>query len=239
MSLLAEWSSYALGDFLMFSPEVYFHLFVRYNAAIWPGQLLALALSALLLWLAVRPGLVRGRGLCLLLGLGWGWVGWGFLLSYYAEINLAARWFAWGFALQALLLLGLALWGRPEIDWRRDRIARIGLLTLLTAILLLPLLGPLQGRDWTGIELFLLSPDPTALGSLGLALMLAGPRRLLLAIVPLLWLYFSALSLLAMDSPLGTPLLVLTLLGNLALLLPSRPKPKDLSPQRRRGAEEA
>lgn len=203
MSLLAEWSSYALGDFLMFSPEAYFRLFVRYNAAIWPGQLLALALSALLLWLAVRPGLVRGRGLCLLLGLGWGWVGWGFLLSYYAEINLAARWFAGGFALQALLLLSLALWGRPEIDWRRDRIARIGLLTLLTAILLLPLLGPLPGGNWTGIELFLLAPDPTALGSLGLTLMLRARHGWLMGLLPLLWLAISGLTLLAMGMIAG------------------------------------
>ncbi|MDX1126883.1 hypothetical protein GOL24_21650 [Sinorhizobium medicae] len=37
--MMAEWATYTLADFLMFSPRVYFRLVERYNQGLWPFQL--------------------------------------------------------------------------------------------------------------------------------------------------------------------------------------------------------
>ena len=58
-ALMSEWWTYSLSDFLLFSPRTYYRLFELYNAAIWPAQMLALALGLAILALLRRPG--RGR----------------------------------------------------------------------------------------------------------------------------------------------------------------------------------
>ena len=54
--MMPEWWTYRLSDFLMFESKTYYRLFELYNAALWPGQLLALALGLALLALAWRGG---------------------------------------------------------------------------------------------------------------------------------------------------------------------------------------
>ena len=46
---MTEWWTYRPSDFLMFAPETYWRLVERYNLDVWPLQLLALALRALVL----------------------------------------------------------------------------------------------------------------------------------------------------------------------------------------------
>ena len=42
---MSEWWTYRLSDLLLFSPQTYYRLFELYNAAIWPAQVLAIALG--------------------------------------------------------------------------------------------------------------------------------------------------------------------------------------------------
>src|SRR5215213_7179958 len=68
---MSEWWTYSLSDFLLFSPRTYYRLFELYNLAIWPAQLLALALGVLILAL-LRPGRVwKGRVVATLLAACW------------------------------------------------------------------------------------------------------------------------------------------------------------------------
>ena len=57
---MSEWWTYSLSDFLMFSPRTYYRLFELYNAAIWPAQLVAIALGVAILR-AVAPRRSAGR----------------------------------------------------------------------------------------------------------------------------------------------------------------------------------
>jgi hypothetical protein len=204
---MGEWLSYRLNDFLMFTPEVYFRLFERYNGALWPGQWLAVGLA---LWFIVATrdgGARRSRGLGLLLGAGWLLVAWAFLWRYYAEVFLAAPYLAAAFALQGLLLGAAAFLGRLRFVWRGGMAGRLGLALLLYAVLVHPLVGLLAGREWSGVELFLLAPDPTAIGSLGLLLMIPGRPHWGLALVPLAWCVGSGVTywLLGYGAGLATP----------------------------------
>jgi len=211
---MGEWLTYSLADFLLFSAATYERLFALANEAQWPAQIAALAAGLAILALLLRPG--GGRLAAVLLAAAWLWVAWSFHHLHYATINWAAEWFAVAFALQALLLLVSGLGGRlaraPRPDWR----SRAGLALAAFAVLLQPLLAPLLGRPWAGLELFGVAPDPTAVATLGLLLAAARPPWELL-LLPLAWCLVSGLTLLALDSPLaalpfGAVLLTLSML---------------------------
>jgi hypothetical protein len=199
---MAEWWTYALSDLLLFSPQAYYRVIERYNAAIWPAQLGFLALGIAVLVLLHRGGVARGRVAAALFAASWLWLAGDFLWRRYATINWAATYFAAAFAVQALLLFycGVVrnrLRGPPTADGA----ARIGLGLYLFALLAYPFVAPLLGRPWTQAEVFGAAPDPTAMATVGIILFASsGPRWQLLAI-PILWCALSGATLWAMKSP--------------------------------------
>ncbi|MDH5539482.1 MAG: DUF6064 family protein [Rhizobacter sp.] len=214
---MTEWWTYSLSDFLLFAPRTYRRLFELYNAEVWPGHLLALAVGLALLW-CVTAGQGRrwaARAACALLAGTWLWVAWAFHLQRFATINWAAGWYASAFAVQGLLLLlvGAGCGAHLEIRQRRVWQRRIGIGLLLFALLVQPGLGVLIGRPWTQAEWFGMAPDPTALGTLGVLLLLqAGDRPtaararctlpvLMLWPIPMLWCAVSGATLWAMQAP--------------------------------------
>src|SRR5690606_38449389 len=197
-ALMAEWLSYTLADFALFSPTTYRRMLELYNVAIWPAQPFALALGGLVPLLAARPG-ATGRIAAVLLALAWSWSGWLFHLGHYAAINWAASGFAAAFLLQAALLLafgaaGDALAAAPTPTAR----SRAGLGLFLFALLAYPFVGLPGGGGWREAEILGLFPDPTALATLGLLLMARrAPLRLLA--VPLVWCAIAGATLWQLD----------------------------------------
>lgn len=196
------WLSYSLGDLLLFAPATYHRLVERYNAAIWPGQVLALGAAVAVFWLVARPMPGQGRVVAGLLALGWLWVAWAFHLERYATINWAARWFAAGFVLQAALLAwsGLAR-GQLVFRWGSGAAGRAGALLFLAAVLAQPLLGLVGERAWRAVELAGLAPDPTAVATLGLLLAVPGRVPWGLLVLPLAWCAVAGATAWAMEAP--------------------------------------
>lgn len=204
---MGEWWTYSLSDFLMFSPATYWRLIELYQRALWPAQVLALATGLGCLAAALRPApSVRGAAL-LVLALVWLWVGWAFHAQRYATINWAAYQFAWGFALQALVLAALA-WrvARLPVGARlrpRSIVVTLGWVLALAAVLLYPLAGWLAGRPLVQSDLFGVTPDPTALATLGLLPALAqGTGRIWrtgACLLPALWVAVGAATLWTMS----------------------------------------
>lgn len=189
---MSEWWTYRLSDFLLFSPRTYYRLLELYNAEFWPVHLAALLLGAALV-AATFQG--KTRIALAMLSACWLWVAWAFLFGHYATIHWAALWFALAFAAEGiLLLLASAFAGAPQAHASRNRADRLGLGLLLFALMVLPWLGLLQGRTWKQIELFGMTPDPTALGTLGVLLVLAPrpPWRWLLWPIPAVWCAIAA-----------------------------------------------
>src|SRR5262249_30579984 len=159
---MSEWWTYSLSDFLLFAPRTYYRLFELYNAAIWPGQIAAIALGLVLLALLRAPGRAGGRVVAAILAGGWLWVAWAYLLTRYATINWAAPWFAAAFAAEALLLLLVgAIGGRLDLGGTANWVRRAGVALFLFALAVQPLIGPLLGRPWRQVEIFGIAPDPT------------------------------------------------------------------------------
>lgn len=174
---MSEWWTYRLVNFLMFSPRTYWRLVATYNRELWPLQVVGLALGLALLWLAARRPRAAARIVLLGLALAWVWVGWAFHWQRYATINWGARYVAVAFAVEATLLLAVALARTSPPRPARDRVRGAGLALALAGLLLYPMLSRGMGRPWLQAEVFALMPEPTALVTLGL----------LLAVQPRFW----------------------------------------------------
>ncbi len=216
--------TYSLSDFLLFAPETYFRLFQLYNAWLWPAQFLAVFFGLGLLWLVRRPGTAGLPATVLVVA--WFWVAWGWFLQHYATINWAADYMAAAFALQALLLAVIG--ARRPASQVKPR--GPGLFLMAFAIVAQPLIGPLTGLSWSGIELFGLTPDSTAVATLGFFLLLEGRIRWLLLPIPIAWCVMTGTTAWAMDWPAG---LVAPAVSAAVLLLGF---PLQTGVRRRRGA---
>jgi hypothetical protein len=215
---MSEWWTYTLTDFLLFSPRTYYRLFELYNAAVWPLQIVTLALGVAILVLIVRGQAWSGRVVPALLAALWLFVAWAYLLERYDTINWAARYFAIGCALQAAVLVWTGvIRNRLRFD-TRNITGKVGLALFLYALVLHPLIAPFTGRPITQAEVFGLAPDPTAVATLG-ALLATTRAHWHLLVIPLLWCVVTGLTLWAMESPEA---LLVPVLAALAAVLASR-----------------
>ncbi|HQS32411.1 MAG TPA: DUF6064 family protein [Polaromonas sp.] len=200
---MSEWWTYRLGDFLMFSPATYWRMVANYHQATWPAQVVGLVGGVAALWLTTLRGAGAARVQALLLAVAWLWVGWAFHWQRYSTINWAATYFALAFAAQALMLAALAFTRRAEVAAAGPGASQTaGWLLAVSGLVGYPLIGAWAGQPWSHVEIFGVSPEPTALVSLGV--LLAGPQqtprwgRWVLAVIPTLSLLAGAATLLAM-----------------------------------------
>ncbi len=200
--MIAEWRTYAVEDFIPFTPEVYFRLIERTNEAQWPLQFIALAggvtVAALILTGRVRPALA-------VLSAAWFWSGGAFLVHRYADLNWAGVYFGWVFFAQGVMLLGLAVMPGTHGGGRIPRALDprwLGLAVAAGGVLLWPGITATAGGGWARAEVLGLLPDPTAAATAGFLLMaLKGWRRWAAAVIPLLWCIVTALMLRVLEAP--------------------------------------
>jgi hypothetical protein len=199
---MRDWLSYRLSDLLLFSPRTYYRLFELYHEAVWPAQLVAVLVVVMIVGLLWRDDEWGGAVIAALLAASWLWVAAAFHLRTYATINWAARYFAALFAAEAVLLLLFGVARRRLRFARSDGRGRWPVVALLILVTVLPpLVGRAAGRTWTQVEVFALTPDATAIATLGL-LLIATPRapRVLL-VAPLAWCAIGGATLWALESP--------------------------------------
>lgn len=196
---MSEWWTYRPADFLLFAPRTYYRLVELHNAELWPAHIVAIALCLLLVAVAWRGGPLAGRAIAATLAVAWAFVGWRFHWHHYATINWAATYFAVAFFVQAALLLGVAALGGPARGAAPRARRYAGLALIVAALALLPLAALALGRPVRQLEAPGLSPDPTALVTLGLLLMAPRAHGWLLA-VPLVWCLVSTLTLATMGA---------------------------------------
>ncbi|SDE38151.1 hypothetical protein [Kordiimonas lacus] len=210
--------SYELADFLMFSPAVYFRMVEAYVGSWWPLALAFVLGFSGTLWLWYQKG--QDLPVWGLLAAAWVMPVPLFFLGRYAEIMTAAPAFATLFALQGALLLiarahpvkgpahvsPIGAWGGASL--------------MIVALVLYPVVAMLAGRAPAAFEAVALMPDPAVPLTLGWFL-LVGERRLLLWVIPFLWVVISAGILHTMGEPDYWLLPVLFLLAAVgAFLLP-------------------
>lgn len=217
---MRDWLTYRLSDLLLFSPRTYYRMFELYHEEIWPAQLVALAFAVAILVALWRGETWGGAAIAALLATSWLWVAIAFHVQRYATINWAARYFSVLFLMQAALLVWFGLVRRQLTFRRLGNGARWSAPTLVfVAFVLPPLAGRATDREWGQVELAGLTPDATAVATVGLLLLAAprAPRALML--VPLGWCAVAGATLWAMESPEAWVSLGAAVVGLLAMLL--------------------
>jgi hypothetical protein len=208
-----DWLSYRLSDLILFSPQTYYRMFAQFHGLIWPGQVAVVASALMvpvLLWKGhfLRVAMLVMAAWCILVAIA-------FHANRYATINWAAKYFALLFVVQALALL----WAARTYRARRplSRFHGVVAAILFGFALGAPLFSRAAGRDWNQVELIGATPDPTAIATLALALLLPA-KRWMLAAVPLVWCVIGAATLWALHSPEAWIPIVCSALAIAALL---------------------
>lgn len=205
---MGEWWSYGLSDLLLFSTATYYRLIARYNMAVWPAQFLTQTAGLVILAMLFRRPPWQGRAITAILCAAWIWVAWAYHLQRYATVNWVAPWFAAAFMAQAAIMLWSGVI-RGRLAFKPSGAASItGLGLFIFALVVQPLVAPLAGRTWLQTELFAIMPDPTAVATLGLLLMVRGSGSWMLMLIPMLWCLISGAVLWGMHAPeaIMTPL---------------------------------
>lgn len=216
---MSEWWTYRPSDFLMFAPRTYWRLFELHNEAWWPAQPLLVLLGLGWLWWAMRRGEAAMRAGAAGLAVASALVALAFLLPRFSPINSAAASFAVAFLVLALALAALAtradLRSTPQGPRRS-----VGALLCGWALLGHPLLAPAFGRPWLQSESFGLTPDPTAIVTLGFLLLCASDAsrvtrwlQRLLWVLATAWCVVSMATLWTMGSAQGWVVLVAVLVA--------------------------
>jgi hypothetical protein len=209
---MSEWWTYRPEDFLLFSPRTYWRMFELQNEAYWPLPVLMLALGGIVTFLASRGGATPLRVASVILAAVWAFVAYTFLWTRYAGINWAIAYVAPVFALEALLLLLVAI--RSDVAVSRGVAASVGYLLLAFATVGVPLLASLHGRERSTAEVFGIAPDPTVVATLGFLVVLRGRLLWLLYPIPLLWCLLSGITLETMgEAEAWMPFAVVALVG--------------------------
>ncbi|MGF1552882.1 MAG: DUF6064 family protein [Paracoccaceae bacterium] len=214
---MGETLSYSLADLIAYPPEAYWSLFERANALAWPVALVLSMLTGIAWALSVDGREGAGRLAGVVLGFAWVTVAMIFVLGRYEAINWAAIYLMPVFLAQAILVggLGAAGWLSVEPGGRAGLVASF---LVLAAVLVWPILAAVFGRTLETAQVFAISPDATAVATLGFV-SVADRRwvRLLLAAIPMLWLALSATTLLTLELAQGWVLVVAMVLATLAL----------------------
>jgi hypothetical protein len=218
-----EWWTYSIDDLVLFTPETYFRLFELYHRDWWPMQLTCIAMGVIILlclWLKPARG---GRVIAILLATGWACAGWAFLHLRFAPIHWVADWYAVAFLVQALLLFVYGV-SRRGIEFETENTVRagMGIFILLGALLIMPATAHLTGREWLQAELFAMTPDATALATLGLLLLAKERITVWLLVIPVFWCLLTGATLWALEAPEAMILPATAMLSVAAMFMPLR-----------------
>ncbi|MEM8796434.1 MAG: DUF6064 family protein [Pseudomonadota bacterium] len=213
------WFSYSPSDFLLFSADTYWRLFERINADLWPLPLFTIPVLVLLAWWVWRGRRWSLTALCVVLAAALLIVSEAFLAMRYQPINWAVAYLRPLFWVEALGLVAASIrLAQPSGGARRW--LGFGFLALAAFY---PLIGILAGRLWAQAEVFALAPDPTMIAVLGALMLLRSTlAAIALALIPLLWLAVSALTLHTMEEPVWMLTVGIAVVGAVAVLVRGR-----------------
>jgi hypothetical protein len=212
---------------LPFSEQQFLDVFARYNAAIWPIQIIAYVfgvLAVLPLWSrSAAPARLAFWALAAM----WAWTGLVYHLLFFAAINPAAWLFAALFVLEGVLLFAAV--GRIRLASTSVLQATIGWGLIAYALVAYPLLGLAIGGSAEELPMFGVTPCPLVLFTLGV-LLFAQPRSQLLWIVPLLWTLIGGSAAILLGVEQDWPLLASGLLVQLAASAPLKRGRRSMPP---------
>ena len=209
-----------------FTADQMLNVFRAYNLAIWPTQIVAYLAAGLAVWLVFGRGHNRDRIVFGILGLMWLLNGVGYHVGFFTEINKAAYVFGALFIIQGLWFLRYAL--RPGVvifgrEW--DAWSITGVIFILYAMVLYPLLGAWAGHGFPYAPMFGVAPCPTTIFTFGLLLTTREGLPLRLTAIPFIWSLIGTMAAFKFGIYEDVGLLAAGLIGFTAMFIRERRAP--------------
>jgi len=172
---------------LPFTVEQFFGVFQTYNSAVWPAQVLLLALALLAVVFTALRHPWSGMAVSAILAVLWVWLGAAYHLAFFARINPVA----YGFG--ALSIVGGILFAwhgairrHLEFAFAKSLRAGFGVALLAFALLGYPVWATLAGHAYPELPTFGL-PCPTTIFTIGVLALASGTSLRAVLAVPILW----------------------------------------------------
>lgn len=171
----------------------------RYNVAVWPMQVVLLALAAVVVACIAFRGRWSGPVISGVLAFLWGWQGIVYFLLFYFDLNMLAL----GFGLVSIAGAGVFLWFGAlrrqlvfgEVVLRR---AIVGSLLVALALAIYPVISYQANNPYPYMPTFGL-PCPTTLFTVGVLAFLERPYPRSLLLAPLFWSLAGSFEAIQMD----------------------------------------
>ena len=170
-----------------FDSAQFLEVFARYNAAVFPAQVVLLIAALVAIRLAARGDRTSSKISAAILSLLWLWMGVVYHWLFFSQINGAAVVFGGFFVLQSFVFIYAGVIGN-EISLHRPSgtTSMIGTSLLIYALIVYPLIGVAVGHSYPYSPTFGL-PCPTTIFTFGLLLRSARKVPLYVLAIPLLW----------------------------------------------------
>ena len=205
-----------------FTQEQFLTIFTQYNLAVFPLQIVFIILGIVALWFVVKKSPISDRIILLILIIFWFWMGIVYHILFFSSINPLAYAFGVLFIIEACLLIYLGIIKKQvEFSLTKDRYTLIGLIFIVYAMIIYPVIGMVAGHGYPRLPTFGL-PCPTTIFTFGLFLMSDKKFPLPLLVIPLIWSmigFFAALSLGITEDYM---LLVAGVLGTVLIIMKNR-----------------
>lgn len=172
---------------LPFTVEQFYGVFSQYNTAVWPVQMLLLALAVTAI---VLVGVVRrwsGVAVSAILAFLWAWLGLAYHLAFFTAINPMAYVFSAVSLAGAFTFFWQGVIRRKLVfKWTAGLRSVVGLALVMFALVIYPVWSVYAGHRYPGLPTFGL-PCPTTLFTIGLLAFLVAPYPRSPLVVPVLW----------------------------------------------------
>ena len=197
---------------LPFTREQFLAVFVAYNEAVWPLQLLAYLLGLVMVIFIIRPSAQRSRVVAAGLAAMWLWTGIAYHGMNFSAISNGAWGFAALFCIQGLLFFEASVFrGRLTFGSRKDRNCWtdwLGWAMVAYASIGYPLIGQVLGHGYPAMPIFGITPCPVTIFTFGLMLLTSEPVPRRLLVIPVAWSLIGGSAAFLLEIPQDWPLLV-------------------------------
>ncbi len=193
---------------LPFTREQFLGVFIDYNTAVWPIQIVAYLAGLAVVVALLRPSSPGNRFVACTLAAMWIWTGVAYHGLFFARINPAAVAFGALFVVQGVLFFIAGVAQRRLAFGRSTGFTPVlGWVLVAYAAVLYPLLGQLTGHVYPAQPTFGITPCPVTLFSFGVLLLTVAPVPRWLLVIPLAWSLLGGSAAFMLGVPQDWPLL--------------------------------
>lgn len=170
-----------------FTAEQFLEIFKTYNQAVWPMQIVFYLLGIVAIYLTFKPTPKSHKVISGVLFFFWLWMGVVYHLIFFTTINKAAYLFGAVFILQSMLFLAYGVFqSKLSFAFRYDRYGMVGIILIVFALIIYPVLGYSAGHVYPYSPTFGL-PCPTTIFTFGLLLLCEKKCPLGILVIPFVW----------------------------------------------------